>query len=86
MVARNYTSFSLDPTLKRSEMTEHLRRDDDNPSEDLRGSQPSAIILTWSVLNGGSAPGDNLYSPDRQQSLGHIDEPQRQISSEDLVT
>ncbi len=39
---RNYTSFSLDPTLKRSEMTEHLRRDDDNPSEDLRGSQPSA--------------------------------------------
>ncbi len=43
---RNYTSFSLDPTLKRSEMTEHLRRDDDNPSEDLRGSQPSAIILT----------------------------------------
>ncbi len=27
-------------------MTEHLRRDDNNPSEDLRGSQPSAIILT----------------------------------------
>ncbi len=45
LVARNYTSFSLDPTLKLSEMTEHLRRDDDNPSEDLRGSQPSAIIL-----------------------------------------
>ncbi len=38
-------NFSLDPTLKWSEMTEHLRRDDDNPSEDLRGSQPSAIIL-----------------------------------------
>ncbi len=38
-VARNYTSFSLDPTLKRSEMTEHLRRDDDNPSEDLRVSR-----------------------------------------------
>ncbi len=37
MVTRNYTSFSLDPTLKLSEMTEHLRRDDDNPSEDLRG-------------------------------------------------
>ncbi len=33
MVVRNYTSFILDPTLKRSEMTEHLRRDDDNPSE-----------------------------------------------------
>ncbi len=25
--------------------SEHLRRDDANPSEDLRGSQPSAIIL-----------------------------------------
>ncbi len=44
MPLRNYTSFSLDPTLKWSEMTEHLRRDDNNPSEDLRGSQPSAII------------------------------------------
>ncbi len=88
VVARNYTSFSLDPTLKRSEMTEHPSRDDDNPSEDLRGSQPSAIILTQpkSAIKGGSAPRDNLYSPERQRSLGHIDEPQRQISSEDLVT
>ncbi len=41
----NYTSFSLDPTLKWSEMTKHLRRDDANPSEDLSGSQLSAIIL-----------------------------------------
>ncbi len=32
-------------TLKLSEMTSHLRRDDDNPSKDLRGSQPSAFIL-----------------------------------------
>ncbi len=39
-----------------------------------------------SAINGGSAPRDNLYSPDRQQSIGHIDEPQRHISSEDLVT
>ncbi len=36
LLPRNYTSFSLDPTLKWSEMTKHLRRDDDNPSEDLR--------------------------------------------------
>ncbi len=43
-VTRNYTSFSLDPTLKWSEMTKHLRRDDANPSEDLRGSQPSDSI------------------------------------------
>ncbi len=39
-----------------------------------------------SAINGGSAPGDNLYSPDCQLSLEHIDEPQRQISSENLVT
>ncbi len=69
MVTRNYTSFSLDPTLKLSEMTEHLRRDDDNPSEDLRGSQPSEIILNYPnfAINGGSAPRDNIYSPERQQ-------------------
>ncbi len=34
VVARNYTSFSLDPNLKWSEMTEHLRKDDDNTSEE----------------------------------------------------
>ncbi len=36
-----------------------------------------------------TAPTTHLYSPyspERQRSLGHIDEPQRQISSEDLVT
>ncbi len=51
VVTRNYTSFSLDPTLKWSEMTKHLRRDDDNPSEDLRGSQPSVSRCT---LEGGT--------------------------------
>ncbi len=35
-VTRNYTRFSLDPTLKWSEMTKHLRRDDANPSEDVK--------------------------------------------------
>ncbi len=30
-VTRNYTSFSLDPALKWSEMTEHLKRDDETP-------------------------------------------------------
>ncbi len=46
VVNRNYTSFSLDPTLKCFEMTKHLRRDDVNPSENLRGSQPSDNIQT----------------------------------------
>ncbi len=32
--------------LRWSEMTEHLRRVDDNPSEDLRGSQPSAMYIS----------------------------------------
>ncbi len=40
VVTRNYTSFSLDPALKWSEMTKHLRRDDADLSEDLRGCQP----------------------------------------------
>ncbi len=31
-------------SFKWSEMTKHLRRDDANPSQDLRGSQPSDII------------------------------------------
>ncbi len=52
----------------------------------LRGPQRKPTISDYTAINGGSAPGDNLYSPDRQRSLGHIDEPQRQISSEDLVT
>ncbi len=34
-LTRNYPSFILDPTLKWSEMTEHLRRDDANPSENI---------------------------------------------------
>ncbi len=33
-----------------------------------------------------SAPRDDLYSPERQRSPGHLDEPQRQISSEDPVS
>ncbi len=34
----------------------------------------------------GSAPRDDLYSPERQWRPGHLDEPQRQIPSEDPVT
>ncbi len=34
----------------------------------------------------GSASRDDLYSSERQQRPGHLDESQRQISSEDLVT
>ncbi len=45
-----YWSISLNPTLKWSEMTEHLRRDDANPSEDLRGSQTSDSIQNYHIL------------------------------------
>ncbi len=31
-------------------------------------------------------PRDDLYSPERQRRPGHLDEPQRQIPSEDPVT
>uniref|UniRef100_A0A8C1PNT9 Uncharacterized protein n=1 Tax=Cyprinus carpio TaxID=7962 RepID=A0A8C1PNT9_CYPCA len=34
--------------------------------------------------DGGSAPRDDLYSPECQQRPGQQDEPQRQIPSEDL--
>ncbi len=46
-------------------------------------------IQSVSRSDGGSAPTDNLDSPycsERQQSLGKLDEPQRQIPSEDPVT
>ncbi len=36
--------------------------------------------------DGGSAPRDDLYSPERQWRPGHLDEPQRQTPSEDPVT
>ncbi len=49
-------------------------------------SHCSHQIQSVSRSDGGSAPRDDLYSSERQRSLGHIDEPQRQISSEDLVT
>ncbi len=42
--------------------------------------------VTVSRSDGGSAPRDDLYSPERQRRSGHLDEPQRQIPSEDLVT
>ncbi len=35
---------------KWSEMTKHLRRDDTNPSEDLRGYQPSDNIQNYQIL------------------------------------
>ncbi len=43
-------------------------------------------IQSVSRSDGGSAHRDDPYSPERQRSLGHLDEPQRQISSEDPVT
>ncbi len=46
----------------------------------------SQQIQSVSRSYGGSAPRDNLYSSERQRRPGHLDEPQRQIPSEDLVT
>ncbi len=36
--------------------------------------------------DGGSAPRDDFYSPGRQRRPGQLDEPQRQIPSEDSVS
>ncbi len=43
-------------------------------------------IQSVSRSDGGSAPRDDLYSPERQRRPGHLDEPQRQTPSEDPVT
>ncbi len=46
-------------------------------------------IQSVSRSDDGSASRDNLYSsysPERQRSLEHVDEPQRQIPSEDPIT
>ncbi len=43
-------------------------------------------IQSVSRSTGGSAPRDDLYSPEHQRRPGHLDEPQRQIPSEYLVT
>ncbi|XP_058619937.1 uncharacterized protein LOC131532373 isoform X1 [Onychostoma macrolepis] len=42
-------------------------------------------IQSVSRSDGGSAPRDDLDSPECQRRPGHLDEPQRQIPSEDLV-
>ncbi len=42
-------------------------------------------IQSVSRSDGGSAPRDELYSPEHRQRPGHLDEPQRQTPSEDLV-
>ncbi len=47
-------------------------------------SYPEVTAVTRS--DGGSAPRDDLYSPERQRRPGHLDEPQRQTPSEDPVT
>ncbi len=36
--------------------------------------------------DGGSAPRDDFYSPERQRRQGQFDEPQRLIPSEDPVS
>ncbi len=46
----------------------------------------SQRIQSVSRSEGGSSPRDDLYSSECQWRPGHLDEPQRQISSEDLVT
>ncbi len=43
-------------------------------------------VTAFTRSDGGSAPRDDLYSPERQWRPGHLDEPQRQIPSEDPVT
>ncbi len=52
------------------------------------GPYPAQMVtaVTRSRSDGGSSPRDDLYSSERQWRPGQLDEPQRPISSEDLVT
>ncbi len=43
-------------------------------------------IQSVSRSDDGSASRDNLYNSERQRSLEHVDEPQRQIPGEDPIT
>ncbi len=43
-------------------------------------------VTAFTRSDGGSAPRDDLYSPERQRRPGHLDETQRQTPSEDPVT
>ncbi len=43
-------------------------------------------IQSVSRSDGWSVPRDNLYSPERQWSLGQLDEPQIKKNSKDLIT
>ncbi len=51
-----------------------------------------SLFLSYSEVtavtrsDGGSAPRDDLYSPERQRRPGHLDVLQRQTPSEDPVT
>ncbi len=66
----------LDPTLKQSEMTEHLRRDDDNPSEDSEKPTISDYTdLTKVCHKWRISTWRQPLQPWPSRSLGHIDEP-----------
>ncbi len=62
----------------------HLKKIDIYANISLFLSYSEVTAVTRS--DGGSAPRDNLYSPERQRRPGDLDEPQRQIPSEDPAT
>ncbi|KAL0199251.1 hypothetical protein M9458_007791 [Cirrhinus mrigala] len=75
-----YANISL--FLSYSEVTLTTRS---SPYPDQR---VTAVLQIQSVSrpDGGSAPRDDLYSPECQRRPHQLDEPQRRIPSEDLVT
>ncbi|KAL0170986.1 hypothetical protein M9458_035582, partial [Cirrhinus mrigala] len=75
-----YANISL--FLSYSEVTLTTRS---SPYPDQR---VTAVLQIQSVPSpdGGSAPRDDLYSTDCQQRPHRLDEPQRRIPSEDLIT
>ncbi len=68
--------------LSYSEVTIATRSRSLSSPDDHRSQQIQSVSGSY----GGSSPRDDLYCSECQRRPGHLDEPQRQISSEDLVT
>ncbi len=74
-----------------SHQIQSISRSDDHCSHQIQSVSRSDDHCSHQIQSifrsdGGSAPRDNLYSSERQRRPRHLDEPQRQIPSEDFVT
>ncbi len=88
----SYSEVTVSPDDHCSHQIQSVSRSDEHCSQQIQSvSRSDDPVRSRSDpvrirSDGGSAPRDDLYNSERHQRPGHLDEPQRQISSEDLVT